>query len=76
MKEIEKVVTQLPTKKPQAQMVSQNSSTLLKTVNTQSYLKLFQKHKNIRKTSNKVSITLIAKPKQFYQKQTIAHVIY
>lgn len=35
MKEIEKVVTLLPTKKPQAQMVSQNSSVFLQTVNTQ-----------------------------------------
>ena len=34
IKEIEKIVTQLPTKKPQAQMVSQNSSILLRTANT------------------------------------------
>lgn len=60
-------------------MVSENSSILLKTVNTQWYLKLFQKHKNIRNISNyccKESITLIAKPKNNFIKNKLQHMSF
>lgn len=70
MKEIEKVVIQLPTKKPQAQMDSQNSSILLKTVNTQRYLKLLQKQEKLPMYFCK-SITLIAKAKNNFIKKKL-----
>lgn len=52
-------------------MVSQNSSILLKTVNTQQYLKLLQKRKKNFQFISVKSITLIAKAKNNFIKKKL-----